>query len=258
MHNGRPCALVTGAASHSGIGFAICETLALDGFDLLLTDIEGDAVSARAGELRSRGIRAGAVAHDVSDPGSWQHVFDRVEVDGLNVSTVVNNAGVAILKSLVSLETAEIKRVCDTNFAGTLFGCRSALAYMIKRGRGGTIVNISSVSALTGFSGNACYGATKGAIGSLSRHVAVEGARHNITCNTVYPGAIWTDIQRKAQLDNPAAFSDVESRIPLGRIGSPSDVAGVVAYLASDRARYVTGADFVVDGGLTSLSLLGA
>lgn len=132
------------------------------------------------------------------------------------------------------------------------------MIYMIKHGLEGAIINIASVSALTGFFANAGCGATKGGIGSLSRHVAVEGARHNITCNAVYRGAIWTDIQLKAHRDNPDAFADVERKIPLGRVGNPSDVAGVVSYLASDRARYVTGADFVVDGGLTSLSLLGA
>lgn len=118
--------------------------------------------------------------------------------------------------------------------------------------KGGSIINISSVSGLRGFLSNAGYGATKAGMRSLTKAIALEAGKDGIRCNTVYPGAIWTQIQRAAQAAAPDMFGGLESRIPLGRIGMPDEVAQVVLFLASDRASYITGADLVVDGGLTA------
>lgn len=251
-------AIVTGCASQNGIGYAIARALACDGVRVILTDINAQAVQSRAKELSDAGHAAFAIEHDITDERSWQDLFAHAEALLGLVSTLVNNAGVAILKPMERLGLADMRAVCDANLIGAMLGCRNALMHMRQHGRGGGIINISSVSALMGFHGNAAYGATKGGIQSLSRHVAIEGAPDAIRCNTVHPGAIWTDIQLQAHKERPEQFKDVARHIPLGRIGSPADIGNMVAFLASEKASYITGGDFVVDGGLTSLHGLGA
>lgn len=238
-------ALVTGAASLNGIGYAIARSLAADGLRVILTDIAEGAVMERAKELRRAGLDAQGMRHDVTSEADWHTAIMAAE----RLDVLVNNAAIAILKPLDQLSATDIRRSMDANITGVLLGCQQALAAM--RTGGGVIVNISSVSALIGFAANAAYGATKGAMRSLSKSVALEGAPYNIRCNSVHPGAIWTDLQIAAHAASPLSFGAIERAIPLARIGDPRDVGHLVAFLASPKASYITAAEFVIDGGLT-------
>lgn len=150
------------------------------------------------------------------------------------------------------LSAADFRRQVEVNLTGAFLGCKLAVEQMRAHGRPGSIVNISSVSGLVGIASTAGYGATKGGMRIMTKGIAIEAARDGIRCNSVHPGAIWTEIQHAAIAQSPDSFGQIEKLIPLGCIGDPADVATAVLYLASDESRYVTGAELAVDGGLTA------
>ena len=246
-------ALVTGAASARGIGFAIGSALAREGAAVVLTDILSDAVEQRAAALRAEGFNVAGFKHDVSSETSWADVLARVYRMHGHLDVLVNNAGIAVLVPMVQLTLADFRRMVDINLSGAFLGSKLALAGMSAHGSGGSIVNISSVAGLIGVAGTTGYGATKGGIRIMTKAIAVEGAEHRVRCNSVHPGAIWTDIQFEARAREPETYGNIEASIPLGRIGDPSDVAQAVLFLASEESAYMTGTELVVDGGLTAI-----
>ncbi|MEM9624226.1 MAG: SDR family oxidoreductase, partial [Pseudomonadota bacterium] len=146
----------------------------------------------------------------------------------------------------------EWNRQIEVNLTSVFLGCRAAIAQMKQNG-GGSIINLSSVAGLVGLQTCVAYGAAKGGVRIMSKAVAVEAAQHNIRCNSVHPGVIWTNMQAQATgLNDPAGLDAGSMRIPLARPGEPLDIANCVLYLASDESNYVTGAEFVVDAGLTA------
>lgn len=245
-------ALVTGAASVIGIGFAIAAALAREGATVVLTDIADGAVAERATDLRAQGLDAIALRHDVADEASWRDVLDRVLAERGALDILVNNAGIAILVPIEQLTAADFRRLVEVNLTGAFLGCKLVAEQMRTHRKGGSIVNISSVSGLVGIAGTAGYGATKGGMRIMTKGIAIETAKDGIRCNSVHPGAIWTEIQHAAIAKSPESFGQIEQLIPLGRIGDPADIAAAVLYLASDESRYVTGAELAVDGGLTA------
>lgn len=244
--------VVTGAAS--GLGAADARALVAQGAQVVLTDVNTEAGEALAGEL-------GAVflPHDVADESAWETVM--TEVDGRfgRLDALVNNAGIAPIADIENTSTEVWRRTLAVHLDGTFFGCRAAFALMRKAG-GGSIVNMSSTAALTGIAPYLAYSAAKGGIRSLTKAVAAHAKANalGIRCNSVHPGSISTPMVHQA-LDtlvgiDLAGDDDPESlRRRLG-IGEPSDVAHMVVYLVSDESKHVTGAEFVIDNGDTSLS----
>ncbi|NBC37789.1 SDR family oxidoreductase [Novosphingobium sp. FSY-8] len=246
-------ALVTGAASAAGLGFAMARRLALTGHTVWLTDLDGDAAQARAAELRADGHDAHGMAHNVTDRASWDAVMAAV---GPRLNVLVNNAGIAVLHKIEILEPEDWTRQIEVNLSSVYLGCRAALpalrAAAADTPKGASVVNISSVAGLVGIGGASAYAASKGGVRLLSKSLAMEWAREGIRVNSVHPGVIWTEMQQVAIRDNPAQYDAINASIPMGRMGEPDDIAQMVAFLASDAAGYVTGGEFVVDGGLTA------
>ena len=183
---------------------------------------------------------------------SWQAVLDASHAAHGPLDILVNNAGIAILEPIEALTLDAFTALSDVNLRGTFLGCKLAVAAMRASGRGGSIVNVSSVAGLVGVTGTTGYGATKGGIRLLTKAIAVEAGKDGIRCNSVHPGAILTEIQDKAQAENPEAYAGIDSVIPLGRLAGPDEVAATILFLCSDAASYVTGAELAVDGGLTA------
>jgi len=184
---------------------------------------------------------------DVSAPGQLAAAVDAAEAHG-GVDVMVNNAGVLSTTPFLEVDEREYARVTAINLAGTFFGAQAAAAAMIRHGRGGSIVNMSSVAGIRGTAGLSVYSATKGAVRSLSYALASELGGHGIRVNALHPGIIRTAMTT-TDLD---MLSDSErARIPLGRFGTPEDVANACVYLASDLGAYVTGSSIIVDGGMT-------
>jgi NAD(P)-dependent dehydrogenase (short-subunit alcohol dehydrogenase family) len=164
---------------------------------------------------------------------------------------LVNNAGVAVLKPIEAFTLAEYERQMTVNMTSVFLGSRAAIA-MMRKGGGGSIVNMSSIAGIVGVPGVSAYAASKGGVRLFSKTIAIECARDNIRCNSVHPGLIDTNMQQVSLRDNPEQYDILKESIPMGRMGVPEDVARCVLFLASDESAYVTGTELVVDGGMTA------
>jgi glucose 1-dehydrogenase len=242
-------ALVTG--SSQGIGAACAIRLAQEGADIILNgrdlDERGQEVMKQITDL---GRRAHFVEADVSKaPSAIKLVEDAIAVYG-QLDILVNNAGVERNSDFWDVTEEDYDLVMDTNLKGVFFGIQAFVRYCRKEQREGVVVNMSSVHEEIVFPHFAAYCASKGGLKMLTRNLASELAPLNIRVNNVAPGAIITPINKKL-LDNKEQLNSLLDNIPMRRMGSPEDVAGLVAFLCSDDAKYITGSTHFVDGGLT-------
>jgi 2-hydroxycyclohexanecarboxyl-CoA dehydrogenase len=243
-------ALVTGAGR--GIGRAIAHRLARDGAAVGIVDLDGGTAEAVAAEIRAAGGRATAAAADVSDAAAVATAISRVEEAIGPVTALVNNAGWDRLAPFVDTDPALWDRLIAINLKGVLHTTRAVLDGMIGR-RHGRIVSISSDAGRVGSTGESVYAACKAGVIGFSKTLAREVARHGITVNVVCPGPTETALLAETMAGERGAkiLEGMRRAIPLGRLGQPDDIAGAVAYFASDDAAYVTGQVLSVSGGLT-------
>jgi len=238
-------ALVTG--STRGIGRAIALTLSQAGARVAVTGREqsrADAVAREISDLTAGELRG--YAADVSDVAQAAALVESVERDFGQLDILVNNAGLTRDNLLMRLKDDDWDAVMNANLRGAFATCRAASRGMMKR-RWGRIINVASVVGLIGNKGQSNYAASKAGLIGLTKSIAKELASRNILANVVAPGFIETDMTAAMTAD---ARGTLSAGIPLDRLGTPDDIAGMVAVLASDLTRYVTGQVFVVDGGL--------
>jgi len=245
-------AIVTGG--NSGIGRAIAVELAREGAALVINYVRDPAAAeALKQEIGQGGGRAITVQADVTQLADIQRLIDQaVQVFG-RLDIMVNNAGIETRTSLLDTTEHDFDFVMAVNIKGAFFGTQFAAKQMLKQGGGGRIINISSVHEDWPMPGNTPYCCSKGALRMLARTAGVELARHGITVINVGPGAVITPINQST-LENPAQKAALEHAIPEGRIARPEEVAGLVAWLASDRSSYVTATTFFIDGGIMQSS----
>jgi NAD(P)-dependent dehydrogenase (short-subunit alcohol dehydrogenase family) len=240
-------ALVTGGAR--GIGYASAEALMADGARVILADIDAAGVATAAKRL---GAVAG-LACDIADPAQIAALFDRIEADHGPVEILVNNAGIALGAPFLEVSLEDFRKVIDINLTGTFLVTQRSARTMVSHKIAGAIVNMSSVNAQVTIPTIASYCASKGGVMQLTKAAAMALAPHGIRVNAVGPGSIDTDMLAGVNAD-PAAMARVMSRTPLKRIGTPREIADVVAFLASDKASYITGETIYVDGGRLGLN----
>ncbi|NKB96962.1 MAG: SDR family oxidoreductase [Pseudomonadales bacterium] len=246
-------ALVTGAASNPGLGRATAQRLAEEGAKLAVSDVDVVGAQTCAEEIQAAGGEAIAFRQDVTSEDGWVEAMEAISTAYGGLDICVNNAGIAVLVPIENMTLEEWNRQIEVNLTSVFLGCRAAIAEMKKREGGGSIINLSSVAGIVGLQTCVAYGAAKGGVRIMSKSIAVEAAKYNIRCNSVHPGVIWTNMQAQATgLNDPSALDVSPSRIPLGRPGEPLDIANCILYLASDESNYVTGAEFVVDAGMTT------
>ncbi len=241
-------AIVTGAAG--GIGAAAAERLAREGALLVLTDTNEDGAQRVAGGLRD-GVDARALAHDVTNEEQWQRVVTSTLDAHGRIDVLVNNAGVFLATPLIETSLEDFKRVMDINVTGVFLGTRTVAPAMIEQ-RAGSIVNLSSVAGLMGSPLLTAYAASKWAVRGMSKVAAKELAQFGVRVNSLHPGQIDTDMSTRQREQTPELIDKLIRGIPLRRIGTPQEVAGAIAYLASEDSVYVTGSEMVVDGGTTA------
>jgi 3-oxoacyl-[acyl-carrier protein] reductase len=237
-------ALVTGGAR--GIGYAIACKLVSDGCAVVISDILGDVAADAVGKLSSTGASAFAVNGDVSKADDVERMFSQAMEKFGRVDILVNNAGITRDNLLLRMEEKDWDLVLGVNLKGT-FLCTKAASKIMMKNRWGRIINISSVVGLMGNAGQANYSASKAGIVGLTKSAAKELGGRNITVNAIAPGFIQTEMSDVL----PQAVKDgFLEKIPLRRPGTPADVAGVVSFLASDAAEYITGQVIHCDGGM--------
>ncbi len=257
-------ALVSGAAR--GIGGAIAEALAQAGASVLITDVLERPGQETVERIRRAGGEAAFCKHDVTDEAQWQTAIARAEKEFGPLEILVNNAGIETAALLSQCTLEDFRRVIDVNVVGVFLGLKHAVRAMSpggSSGRGGSIVNMSSVAGLIGTTGHISYHASKGAVRLLSKAAAVECAQlqTGIRVNSVHPAIVGTEmgenfvrhfVDLKLAPDYATAEAAFKAAHPMGHFGEPADVANAVVYLASPAAKWVTGTELVLDGGYTA------
>jgi glucose 1-dehydrogenase len=248
-------ALVTGGSR--GIGRAIAEAFAKEGARVAINFSQHKEGALAAMEsIQARNGKAIIVQADVSAEESVRGMIDQVVGAYGGIDILVNNAGVNSPTPFMQLSTSEFKRILEVNVLGLFCVSQAVAKLMIARGKGGSILNVSSLVAQRPFVNMAHYNASKGAVSVLTQSMAFELAPYKIRVNEICPASVETDINRAA-LQDPKNRKHRLETIPLGRIGQPEDLAGAAVFLCSDDASWVTGASLVTDGGLSVIPPLG-
>jgi 2-hydroxycyclohexanecarboxyl-CoA dehydrogenase len=241
-------AVVTGGAS--GIGLGVARRFAADGHLVAVLDRNASAAETAADELRSEGATAVAVEVDVADRASVDGAFDRVRAELGRVAILVTSAGIESFDPLLEIDAETWDRILAVNLTGTFTCVQAAVPDMLSAGWG-RIVTIASSSAQSGAPNMAHYAASKGGVIGLTKAVAVELARSGITVNTIPPSLVDTPMARQAEVAGDFPGVDVVGpMVPLGRAGTPDDIAAACAFLCSDDGSYITGQIIGVNGGM--------
>ena len=257
-------AIVTGGGP--GIGRAAATRLSEEGATVVIAEFNGETGQAAAAAL---GGNAAFIKHDVREEASWQGLMQTVAADHGRPDILINNAGILATQStqwLADTDMAQWRALQAVNVEGVFLGCKYGVAAMTADGGrarggdgGGAIVNMSSIAGLIGTPGAIAYGASKGAVRQLTKSVAIDCARKGlgIRCNSVHPGIIKTEmgdaVMDLGGGDPERKWAASIKQVPMGEAGQAVDVANCILFLASDEARHVTGAELVVDGGLTTI-----
>ncbi len=244
--SGRVC-VVTGAGS--GIGAETARHLAAAGAAVAVIDRHGEAAAAVAGEIVQSGGCAIHIAADVSDPQAVARAAATVLQTLGPCQVLVNNAGVLRGEALMDLSLEAWNQVLSVNLTGALLCTQAFAAQMIDAALAGSIVHVGSITGHHPLPGSGAYGVSKAGLGMLSRMLSLELAPQGIRSNVVSPGLVRTPLTEHSY-QNPETAQTRQAMVPAGRVGLPADLASVIAFLASDQARYVTGQDILVDGGL--------
>jgi 3alpha(or 20beta)-hydroxysteroid dehydrogenase len=257
-------ALVSGAAR--GLGAEMAQALAGVGATVLCTDLLADEGRSTVAAIEQAGGKAGFLDHDVTNEAQWEQAVATATDRYGGLDIVVNNAGIEKMELLTRYEAEDFRRVMDINVTGVFLGIKHAVRAMSPggaAGRGGSIINISSVAGLVGIAALSGYCASKGAVRLLSKAAAVECAQLNtgIRVNSIHPAVIWTKmgedflkhfVELGLMPDYATSESTFKAAHPLGHFGEPRDIASAVLFLASDLSKWVTGTELVIDGGYTA------
>lgn len=245
-------AVITGAGS--GIGQAMALQFAREGARILAADINGDAAQQTVGMVTDAGGTCQSYPVDVTQPEQVRAMIDQALATYGQLDILCNNAGIGSTTDVVDCEPEDWDRVMTVNVKSVFLGCKYAVPHMVQQQRG-VIINTASVAGMVGIVKRAAYCASKGAVIALTRQVAVEYVKQGIRVNCLCPGTVdspWVERLLAQADDRVAARQALEARQPMGRLGTPEEVAAAALYLASDDAAFITGTGLVLDGGWTA------
>ena len=242
-------AVVTGG--NGGIGLGIAMGLAGAGANIVIAARSVEKTAQALEDIRTLGVEAHGITVDVTqEPAIQRMVTSTIDHMG-RLDILVNNSGIAVRAQPQELTSAQWDSVVDVNLRGAFLASKEAYAQMVKAG-GGKVINVGSMYSIFGSDWGSPYAASKGGLVQLTKSLAVAWAKDNIQVNAVLPGWIVTDLTRGIQDADPNRYDNISRRIPTGRWGEPSDLAGAAVFLASTASDYVTGATLAVDGGYSS------
>ena len=242
-------AIISGGAR--GQGAVEARMFAEEGASVVIGDILDEQGRQTEAELQELGYNVTYVHLDVTDESDWQSAVQTAINAYGKLDILLNNAGILIRKNIEETTVADWDRIFAVNSKGVFLGTKAAIPAMRENG-GGSIINISSTAGLVGSpNGSASYTATKGSVRLFTKSTAIQHAGDGIRCNSIHPGPIETDMIADT-LNDPANMALRMQRLPLGRVGKPSEIAYGAIYLASDESSFVTGAELVIDGGTTA------
>jgi len=244
-------AVITGAAQ--GLGAAMCRALSDAGASVSIFDLNGDKAEEVAESLRSLGRQAIAVQMDVREPDQVKMAFEKTVAELGGVDILINDAGVTGHASLEDMSLSEWNRVVDTNLTGPFLCSQAAARQMIKQGTGGSIINISSMSAFVVNRGsdNAHYCSSKAGVNHFTKSAACDWAKYGIRMNAIAPSYFATEMAYEAALQYPEVRQRIENSVPMGRVAQPEEIGGLAIFLCSDASSYLTGTTVLIDGGYT-------
>jgi NAD(P)-dependent dehydrogenase (short-subunit alcohol dehydrogenase family) len=242
-------ALISGGAR--GQGAVEARMFAEEGASVVIGDILDDQGRQTEAELQELGYQVTYVHLDVTNESDWQSAVQTAVSAYGKLDILLNNAGILIRKNIEETTVEDWDRIFAVNSKGVFLGTKAAIPVMRENG-GGSIINISSTAGLVGSpNGSASYTATKGSVRLFTKSTAIQHARDGIRCNSIHPGPIETDMIADT-LNDPDNMALRMQRLPLGRVGKPSEIAYGAIYLASDESSFVTGSELVIDGGTTA------
>ena len=237
--------LITGSAR--GIGKEIAHTFANEGATVIISDINAESAAATSEEFSKAGVESSSFACDVTNMQSVEEMINKILDKYSRIDILVNNAGITKDNLLLRMSENEWDAVLNTNLKG-VFCCTKVVTRFMLKARKGKIINIASIIGITGNAGQANYAASKAGIIGFTKSIAKEFASRGITSNAVAPGFIQSDMTEKL---SDKAREEIFKTIPLGKLGTPQDVANTCLFLASSDADYITGQTIVIDGGMT-------
>ena len=242
-------AVITGGNGGSGLGIAM--GLAGAGANIVIAARSVEKTAQALEDIRTLGVEAHGITVDVTqEPAIQRMVTSTIDHMG-RLDILVNNSGIAVRAQPQELTSAQWDSVVDVNLRGAFLASKEAYAQMVKAG-GGKVINVGSMYSIFGSDWGSPYAASKGGLVQLTKSLAVAWAKDNIQVNAVLPGWIVTDLTRGIQDADPNRYDNISRRIPTGRWGEPSELAGAAVFLASTASDYVTGATLAVDGGYSS------
>lgn len=242
-------ALVTGAGK--GIGRAAATLLAEEGARVAVTDIDEEAGTSTVDHIRESGGEAAFFEHDVASEDDWERVVAATQDTFGMPDVLVNNAGIYRIEPIDEIEVEDWQELMDINVTGVFLGMKHCTPLMREQGSG-SVINLSSVAGLIGLSGHSCYGASKGAVRTMTKDAAIELAETGVRVNSIHPAYIDTQMADYGAETQGATKEELDAMHPIGHMGEPEDVAYAVVYLASDESKFMTGSELVLDGGLTA------
>ncbi|WP_195572293.1 SDR family NAD(P)-dependent oxidoreductase [Paenibacillus sp. 1001270B_150601_E10] len=241
-------AIITGAGT--GIGKKTALLFSSEGASIVVTDVNQESGNQTVKEIQDQCGQAIFVPHDVTKEEAWMHVVEEAKEAFGKIDVLFNNAGIYIIKPMIEISLDEWNKLMAINVTGVFLGMKHVMPVMAEQKKG-SVINASSIAGIIGAPGHVLYGASKGAVRTMTKDAAMEYAGQRVRVNSIHPGYIKTGMATYASEVTGKSEEQLDATYPLGRMGDPEEVAKTVLFLASDESSFTTGAEFVIDGGAT-------